>query len=1387
MSSPDLDWEGLLRDTRGFLHLDDDDPVPIDELRETARSHGYSDREVKAALDATDTLEAVDVDHVRLAAGEDDPTTETPTPDDRDVRVHYRRAKPALDALAQLGDEGAPTGAFAGNSGWYTTRPATSIEDLEAGFDGYGRAKTLARDYSEIVTGADASTGGRSLYALTNYTDALLDEQRFTRGEGGKEWEGGENPLPEYADITGFAPFADIDLEGDHKERPLPDATHDAVEDALARYTAAFADLMGGYEHVFALDSVGGAYVFGAPASTAPIAERYADDRDALGRIFGEYRTRLNEWLGDVADTVREDVPAVEGVFDADCVNNKNRQYKAPLSIHKRIDGVVHPLDARTPTYDFVPLDDVDDGLIDDCRAWGEDFTDTRHADAVESVVETLWADEYDAEDVETWTDALDAWLTREREREARQDALARQRRERATGDDGERETATTLRDIYAAIDALDVERVAEKTIVRQWTDRESGLTDRSGAGKRAFVPIWAGEVNSGNANYINTDRGTWVDTANGHHGTAVEMALIAEESWTRGDIADGEDWARGVEHLRNLGFDIPEYEPADDEGPPEPEVCDPPEYDPKPFDREQRWDEFAGHRFDEFLDGDAPMIWGDTAGSGKTTNAARAAAVRDLEHVVFFDLHEKAREFQQDSATPDGYYHLRGGPQKREGTCMDADHADEECPTHGHGSNCPSMCPVHDLPRDHADRRQYEAIKREVGPVKAHQIVDPHDGEECEWLQQFSEIESEDRIVGVKEYQMLKTVRDGRICIVDEEAGTPSTDRHIEVEDLVRAGNRLDHLAGVFTGDQGENFRAFARFTRDVVDVITNPETPDTLAALDAPAVEWDERMVSDGTGDYGVKETLKGETLARLKVEYSENIIGDMKDDEWDGTPLCFDAVLAAAIAAGLPGKATREAIAAPLSLSHCPRCSSRTDLHNGARACEECGWHEKHDTILPHDPARGRAKAWIETNSSDAPVALKARTVPLKSDLPEKPLILNATPTPRAVRGLYGKDPVVTGDDPVEANMRVTQVTTGQYHYNTIWKSAEKGRGPVAGRIQSTLDTAARVHDKVLAIGKQNIRQFFDTAQNVDWMHYHATRGLNRADYDAVVCVGAPHPNMDDLRRDAELLAMDDPELDAGGEEHSTRDEAADAHARRYIYTDDDGRGRQIKTKEYTGLAGDLFRAAREDEIEQCVHRLRPVLAEETKHVYLLTNVPTALPVDELVGFDELADPLRAMLPVADGALDLLGHVRRVLDGEGDIDGFRAETLINRDGDAVTYNKRGFHRLATLCGMDVTYRTVSSWVNDLEEIGLLNAGAYEQRRGRVYAAEISTLKSALSVLHGNGSFKVEAQRRLRAKLADSPRTLDWLEWARDVFGLSGDRCDRLDGGGPVPHGAD
>jgi len=120
-------------------------------------------------------------------------------------------------------------------------------------------------------------------------------------------------------------------------------------------------------------------------------------------------------------------------------------------------------------------------------------------------------------------------------------------------------ETASDMRDVFAALDRLDAQRVADRTIVHRWND-DASTSD----GERAFDPTWGGRGN-GTANIVNDQR--WQDTGGGGYGGPVVMALI-DAGEVRPNNAtprvSGETWWKGIEHLRSLGFDVPEYEPDD-------------------------------------------------------------------------------------------------------------------------------------------------------------------------------------------------------------------------------------------------------------------------------------------------------------------------------------------------------------------------------------------------------------------------------------------------------------------------------------------------------------------------------------------------------------------------------------------------------------------------------------------------------------------------------------------------------------------------------------------------------------------------------------------------------------------------------------------------------
>ena len=472
------------------------------------------------------------------------------------IRRHYDRdaVSDVYRALGSVPD----TGLSIGNSdfvGWYRTRDAP-------GDAGEGRPWALSHEWARLRRDVD-----RVVYATISYTSrewftTAWDRYRWV-GDGSsrsREWDTGSSPTPGYSDLTAYAPFADIDLaDGVKMHRPSGDIPREPVEEALGRYIDAFADLAGSREHVFALDSVGGAYVFVAPTSTAPIAAEFgAADRKA---IFGALMDKLNAWLGDVRDEITAAVPATEGVFAPDKLNNKNRLFKAPLSVHSSLDGVVTPVDTAAPRYDYTPLTAVDDALIADAIEWADGFTDD-HRDALASIVATLWPDLSDG--TGSWRDTLAAVAEEERtdgtdgQNEINTSTPDADGDDRDGGDTPDGHTADK-REVFRAVDDLDSEAVVRK-FCDEW-DVGSRDPPRFSPGYRTSA--------SGTSCFVGNSgkhEGKIVDLDDQVKAFGVVTYVAREQNIvTADDTATGSDWWLAVEELRKAGFEIPRHTGGDD------------------------------------------------------------------------------------------------------------------------------------------------------------------------------------------------------------------------------------------------------------------------------------------------------------------------------------------------------------------------------------------------------------------------------------------------------------------------------------------------------------------------------------------------------------------------------------------------------------------------------------------------------------------------------------------------------------------------------------------------------------------------------------------------------------------------------------------------------
>ena len=476
------------------------------------------------------------------------------------VREHYRRAAPALEAIATVGDH--PTIGLNDYRGWYVKRDTDDVELLEAGFDRQGRVATLDRDLKTILGRVD-----RCLYAITTYKDeAAVRSERpctFDEDEGATVWQDGEDPMPGYGDLRAVPAWGDIDLRDAIKpERGALDAaTRETVTATLEAYIDEFATLYGDRDAVYALDSVGGAYIFGAPEATLPIAEFFDDDQDARARVMEALIDRSNEWLRDAERRVNARVDNAADVIAPDWVNNKNRQYKAPLSLHADHDAVVTPLDVDDVRYEYTSLNAVAEDLVAEATAWGEQFTATEHTDRVGTLVGQLWPEYVDEQG--DWRTALEAWVDDEREREAaeeRRRRKAKQRRaEREADLDGDLEgqpITPFMEDVYDAVDAVDTADVVEQHAADAWD------TGRSTDDVTEFDPSWRSS-SSGSSCYVDCSANTFGDPGDGGGGYAEKAIALGEGILTdaSGDL-EGAEWWEAVDALRNAGYEVPLYTP---------------------------------------------------------------------------------------------------------------------------------------------------------------------------------------------------------------------------------------------------------------------------------------------------------------------------------------------------------------------------------------------------------------------------------------------------------------------------------------------------------------------------------------------------------------------------------------------------------------------------------------------------------------------------------------------------------------------------------------------------------------------------------------------------------------------------------------------------------
>ncbi len=322
--------------------------------------------------------------------------TESQKADSQDIVSHYQRVDytglATLDIYPAIGKND--------DAGWYIK----ALSDREE-FTEVARPAIFYLDSDTLTQRVD-----RCIYSTTSYKDPeSLGFQHCVTGKGTTQWENDENPMPGYEALRGLSVWGDIDLcDGLKLQRDrLDDRQKGLIEEVLTAYGEEFAKLVGGQDAVYALDSVGGAYFFTAPEITLPIADHFDDD-DARARVFKGLVDRSNRWLKQAQERVEDRISDAATVINPDWVNNVNRAYKAPLSLHSYHDAVVMPLDPANPDYTMMPLSAVGEREYVKAADWGESLTKVEYTDRVSTLVEQLWPEYADVDD---WKTTLDEWV----------------------------------------------------------------------------------------------------------------------------------------------------------------------------------------------------------------------------------------------------------------------------------------------------------------------------------------------------------------------------------------------------------------------------------------------------------------------------------------------------------------------------------------------------------------------------------------------------------------------------------------------------------------------------------------------------------------------------------------------------------------------------------------------------------------------------------------------------------------------------------------------------------------------------------------------------------------------------------------------------------------
>ncbi|TXL62662.1 hypothetical protein [Zeimonas arvi] len=193
------------------------------------------------------------------------------------------------------------------------------------------------------------------------------------------------------------------------------------------------------------------------------------------------------------------------------------------------------------------------------------------------------------------------------------------------------------------------------------------------------------------------------------------------------------------------------------------------------------------------------------------------------------------------------------------------------------------------------------------------------------------------------------------------------------------------------------------------------------------------------------------------------------------------------------------------------------------------------------------------------------------------------------------------------------------------NTSKKNKAAARKRLA-QLEKFLARLAAEHERVLVVGPTAITgnprtqamPLIKVPANIDLAHFGAIRGIDRwKDHNAIVVIGRNEPPITAVEELARAVFFKSPEAIGSVPNWSTEVRGVRARGRKFgvdVVRHPDDRVQAV------------LEQLREAESEQAIDRLRLVHCATPKEVYLLSNIPLDVDVDELVDWDDLMEGRR-----------------------------------------------------------------------------------------------------------------------------------------------------------------